>query len=124
MTLLRQRMLEDMVIRNFAEHIQQSYLQQVSLFARQLARSPNGLGPEQVREYQVHLVEDRKLAPSSIRIAVLALRFLYRVTLRQPWAVDDIPMPKKPFRLSVVLSPEEVTRASSSWPTERSIGPS
>jgi len=117
-------MLEDMVIRNFAEHIQQSYLQQVSLFARQLARSPNGLGPEQVREYQVHLVEDRKLAPSSIRIAVLALRFLYRVTLRQPWAVDDIPMPKKPSRLSVVLSPEEVTRASSSWPTERSIGPS
>jgi len=62
-----------------------------------------------VREYQVHLVEDRKLAPSSISIAVSALRFLYKVTLRQPWAVDDIPMPKKPFRLPVVLSPEEVT---------------
>jgi len=110
MTLLRQRMLEDIGIRNFAEHTQQSYLQQVSLFARHFARSPNSLGPEQVREYQVHLVEDRKLAPSSISIAVSALRFLYKVRLRQPWAVDDIPMPKKPFRLPVVLSPEEVTR--------------
>ena len=64
MILLRQRMLEDMGIYDFAEHTEQSYLQQVSLFARQLARSPNGLGPEQVREYQVHLVEDRKLAPA------------------------------------------------------------
>ena len=121
MTLLRQRMLEDMVIRNFAEHIQQSYLQQVSLFALHFALSPNGLGPERVREYQVHVVEDRKLAPSSISIAVSALRFLYKVTLRQPWAVDDISMPKKPFKLPVILSPEEVTRNSSSRSTERSI---
>gem|GEM_PF-1532016 len=50
MTPLRQRMLEDMGIRNFAENTQQSYLQQVSLFARHFARSPNLLGPEQVRE--------------------------------------------------------------------------
>ena len=63
MTPLRQRMLEDMGIRNFAENTQQSYLQQVSLFARHFARSPDTLGPEQVRTYQVHLVEDRKLAP-------------------------------------------------------------
>ena len=110
MTPLRQRMLEDMGIRNFAENPQQSYLQQVSLFARHFARSPDGLGPEQVRQYQVHLVEDRKLAPSSISIAVSALRFLYKGTLRQPWAADDIPMPKKPVRLPVILSPEEVTR--------------
>ena len=103
-------MLDDMGIRNFAENTQQSYLQQVSLFARHFARSPDGLGPEQVRQYQVHLVEDRKLAPSSISIAVSALRFLYKVTLRQPWAVDNIPMPKKPFRLPVILSPEEVAR--------------
>jgi len=121
MTPLRQRMLEDMGIRNFAENTQQSYLQWVSLFARHFARSPNSPGPEQVREHQVHLVEDRKLAPSSISIAVSALRFLYKVTLRQPWAVDDIPMPKKPFRLPVVLSPEEVMRASSSRSTKRSI---
>jgi len=114
-------MLEDMCIRNFSENTQQSYLQQVSLFALHFALSPNGLGPERVREYQVHVVEDRKLAPSSISIAVSALRFLYKVTLRQPWAVDDISMPKKPFKLPVILSPEEVTRNSSSRSTERSI---
>jgi len=55
-------------------------------------------------------VEDRKLAPSSISIAVSALRFLYKVTLKQPWAPDEIPMPKKPFKLPVILSPEEVMR--------------
>ena len=109
MTPLRQRMLEDMGIRNFAENTQQSYLQQVSRFARHFARSPDVLGPEQVREYQMHLLKERKLAPSSISIAVSALRFLYKVTLRQPWAVDDIPMPKKPFKLPVILSPEEVS---------------
>jgi len=108
MTPLRQRMLEDMGIRNLAENTQLSYLQQVSAFANHFHRSPEILGPEQVRAYQVYLVEDRKLAASSICIAVSALRFLYKVTLKQPWAPDDIPMPKKPFRLPVVLSPEEV----------------
>jgi integrase/recombinase XerD len=110
MTPLRQRMLDDMSIRNFAENTQQSYLQQVSLYARHFKCSPDSLGPEQVREYQLHLVKDRKLAPSSISIAVSALRFLYRVTLKQPWGVDEIPMPKQPFKLPVILSPEEVLR--------------
>ena len=114
MTPLRQRMLQDMGIRNLAENTQLSYVQQVSSFANHFHRSPEALGPEQVREYQVHLVEDRKLAPSSICIAVSALRFLYKVTLKQPWAPDDIPMPKKPFKLPVVLSPEEVLRFLSS----------
>lgn len=110
MTPLRQRMLEDMSIRNFAENTQLSYIQQVSLYARHFGRSPDSLGPEQIREYQLHLVEARKLAPRSISIAVSALRFLYKVTLKRPWAVDEIPMPKQPFKLPVILSPEEVMR--------------
>src|SRR4051794_11703381 len=110
MTPLRQRMLEDMSIRNFTENTQRSYVQQVSLYAKYFACSPDALGPKQVREYQLHLVEGRKLSPSSISIAISALRFLYRVTLRQPWSSDDIPMPKKPFKLPVILSPEEVMR--------------
>ena len=108
MTPLRQRMLEDMGIRNFAENTQLSYLQQVTLYARYFDRSPDELGPEQVRAYQVHLTKTRKLSPSSISTATAALRFLYKVTLKQNWAPDDIPMPKKPFKLPVVLSPEEV----------------
>ena len=53
MTQLRQRMLEDMQIRNFSENTRQSYLQQVSLFARYFRRSPEGLGPANIRTYQV-----------------------------------------------------------------------
>ena len=72
-------------------------------------RSPAELGPEEIRTYQVYLIRERKLAPSSLEIAVCALRFLYRVTLKQPWSFDDlIPAPKKPRRLPVVLSPDEV----------------
>ena len=108
MTPLRQRMLEDMGIRNFAENTQLSYIQQVVCFARYFGRSPEELGPEQVRVYQNHLVKDRHLAASSVGTATAALRFLYRVTLKQNWAPDDIPMPKKPFKLPVILSPEEV----------------
>lgn len=59
----------------------------------------------------MYLVRERKLAPGSLEIAVCALRFLYKVTLKQPWAFDDlIPAPKKPRRLPVVLSLDEVVR--------------
>jgi site-specific recombinase XerD len=109
MTPLRQRMLEDMGIRNLAENTQLSYVQQISSFARHFGRSPDDLGPEEVRAWQVHLLEVRKLAPSSIGTATAALRFLYQVTLKRNWVPDDIPMPKKPFKLPIVLSQEEVT---------------
>ena len=108
MTTLRQRMLEDMSIRNFAENTQLSYLQEVSAYARFFDRSPDKLGPQEVRAYQIHLVQVRKLEASSVGIATSALRFLYKVTLKQTWAPDDIPMPKKPFKLPVVLSAGEV----------------
>lgn len=108
MTPLRRRMLEDMSIRNFAENTQLSYLQQVVCFARHFDRSPDELGPEEVRAYQSHLVNERHLSAGSVGIATAALRFLYRVTLKRDWTSDDIPMPKKPFILPVVLSPEEV----------------
>ena len=109
MTPLRTRMTEDMQIRNLSPHTQASYVQQVSLFARHFNRSPEELGPEDIRSYQVYLTNEKKLAPSSVLIAVCALRFLYRVTLRKDWVFEDmIPAPKKPQTLPVVLSPEEV----------------
>jgi hypothetical protein len=64
MTSLRQRMLEDMQIRNLAVNTQESHVQQVSLFARYFNQSPERLGPEQIRAYQVYLTNERKLAPS------------------------------------------------------------
>src|SRR2546427_10728835 len=109
MTPLRQRMLEDMQVRNLSVHTQRSYIEQVSRFARHFGQSPAGLGPEEIRTYQVYLTNEKKLAPGSIVIAVSALRFLYQVTLKKDWPVEDvIPAPKVPQTLPVVLSPEEV----------------
>lgn len=109
MTALRKRMLEDMQIRNLAENTQDAYILQVSLFARHFKKSPEALGPEQIRTYQVYLTNEKKLAPSSILTATAALRFLYNVTLHKEWDVAQvIPAPKKPQTLPIVLSPDEV----------------
>src|SRR3984957_9385361 len=109
MTPLRQRMTEDMQVRNLALNTQESYLQQVTQFAGFFKKSPELLGPEDIRTYQVYLTNEKKLATSSILIAVSALRFLYKVTLKKTWAIDDvIPAPKKPQTLPIILSPEEV----------------
>jgi integrase/recombinase XerD len=109
MTPLRRRMTEDMQVRNFSPHTQNSYVQQVSLFARHFSKTPEVLGPEEIRSYQVYLTNEKKLAPSSILIAVSALRFLYKVTLHRDWCLEDIiPAPKRPQKLPIVLSPEEV----------------
>jgi site-specific recombinase XerD len=109
MTPLRQRMTEDMQVRNLALNTQLSYVEQVSRFARHFNKSPLELGPEDIRAYQVYLTNEKKLAPSSVLIAVSALRFLYKVSLKKDWTFEDIiPAPKKPQKLPVVLSPEEV----------------
>jgi integrase/recombinase XerD len=109
MISLRRRMIEDMQIRNLAVNTQESYTQQVSRFAQYFLKSPELLGPEQIRAYQVYLTNEKKLSTGSIVIAISALRFLYRVTLKKDWSFADlIPAPKMPKRLPVILSPEEV----------------
>jgi integrase/recombinase XerD len=109
MTTLRRRMTEDMQVRNLSSHTKATYVQQVSLFARHFNQSPELLGPEEIRSYQVYLTNEKKLSPGSILIAVAALRFLYKITLQKDWSLEEvIPAPKKPEKLPVVLSPEEV----------------
>ena len=111
MTSLRQRMLEDMQVRRLSPFTQRTYVETVARFARYFDRPPDRLGPEQIRAYQVYLTNERRLATSSLLVAVSALRFLYRVTLRKRWSFDEVlPAPKKPQRLPVVLSQEEVVR--------------
>lgn len=120
MTPLRQRMLEDMQIRNFSQNTQESYLMQVSLYARHFRRSPKGLGPRDIRDYQVYLTNDKKLAPGSISIATSALRFLYTVTLKRPWDAEAVlPLPKAQQTLPVILSPEEVRQFLSAVPRRK-----
>jgi integrase/recombinase XerD len=109
MTPLRQRMSEDMQIRNLAPHTQRSYVQQISQFARHFGKSPELLGPDDIRAYQLHLTQDKRLSASSILVAVAAIRFLYKVTLKRDWNIDDaIPACRKPQKLPVVMSQDEV----------------
>jgi integrase/recombinase XerD len=111
MTSLRQRMTEDTQVRNLSLNTQTCYVQQVSLFARHFDKSPEQLGPEDIRAYQVYLTNERKLATGSVLIAVAALRFLYKVSLKKDWTFEDvIPASKKPQKLPVIPSPEEVAR--------------
>ena len=74
MTPLRQRMTEDMQVRNLSPHTQATYVLQVSLFARYFSKSPEALGPDEIRSYQVYLTNQKKLAPGSILIAVAATK--------------------------------------------------
>ena len=108
MTPLRQRMIAAMQIRNFTANTQAAYLQQIVLLARYYHQSPEALGPQQIQAYQLYLTNERKLAPGSLCTIAAALRFLYHVTLKRDWALDDIPIPKKPLKLPVILSPEEI----------------
>jgi integrase/recombinase XerD len=111
MTPLRQSMIEDMQVRNLAPDTQRTYLQQISLFARHFGKSPVKLGPADIRAYQLYLTQDRKLSASSILVAVSAIRFLYKVTLKREWSVEQvIPTCRKPQKLPVVMSPAEVAR--------------
>jgi integrase/recombinase XerD len=89
MTPLRQRMSEDMQVRNLAPHTQRSYLQQVSQFLRHFGKSPELLGPDDIRAYQLHLTWDKRVSASSIPVAVAAIRFLYKITLKRDWNIDD-----------------------------------
>jgi integrase/recombinase XerD len=109
MTQLRKRMIEEMQIRNLAPGTQAAYLLQVALFARHFGKPPDVLGWEQIRAYQLYLTREKKLASPTITVAVSALRFLYKVTLRREWNFDEIiPAPKTPKKLPIILSPEEV----------------
>jgi site-specific recombinase XerD len=114
---LRQRMTEDMMVRNFAPNTQESYLHQVSLFARHFDKSPEQLGPEEIRAYQIYLAQERDAAVGTRTVAVSALRFLYGVTLKREWTVQLIPTPKKDHRLPVILSPEEILQLLQAAPS-------
>jgi integrase/recombinase XerD len=107
---LRQRMIDDMTVRNLAPNTMLCYLKQVSYLARYFGRSPAQLGPEEIREYQLYLAQDRRVSVSSRLVAVTALRFLYGVTLRRDRFIEMLPTPRKEHHLPVILSPAEVLR--------------
>src|ERR671933_1615236 len=108
-TPLRQRMLEDMKLRNMADATRRSYVHSVADFSAFHGRSPDELTLEDVRDYQLHLVA-RGLKAASICPIMSALRFLYAVTLDRPEDAARIPLPRKADPLPAILSPDEVAR--------------
>jgi integrase/recombinase XerD len=109
MTPLRQRFSEDLQLRNYSPRTIASYVLRVSLFARHFGKSPEQLDGEDVRHYQLHLL-DRRVSWSTFNQTVYALRFLYGVTLQRPDLVQALPFGKRPKTLPAVLSTEEVRR--------------
>jgi integrase/recombinase XerD len=111
MSPLRRRMIEDMQIRNLTANTQRAYVEQVVRFARHFRKSPEHLGPAEIRTYLLHLANERRLAASSIIVTVSALRFVYTITLKRRWVIeDDIPAGKQAKKLPVVMSQDEVAR--------------
>src|SRR5947209_16414081 len=109
MNPLRQRLIDDLRLRNYARRTIDTYVGQVAAFARHFGRSPELLGSDEVRAYQLHLLQ-RRVSWSSFNQAVCALRFLYRTTLGRPEELPFIPFGKRPQTLPSVLSPDEVLR--------------
>jgi integrase/recombinase XerD len=108
MTPLRQRFIEDMQLRNLAPATQKNYIHYVAGFAKYFGQSPEVLDLEAVRQYQLHLINERKLSPESVNQYVSAVKFLYLETLEMPWTDEYFPRVRRPTRLPVVLSYEEL----------------
>ena len=114
---LRQRMIDDMTVRNMAPNTMLCYLKQVSYLAGYFGRSPEQLGPEDIRRYQIYLAKERKVSVNSRMVAATALRFFYAVTLKQDRVIEMIPTPRPEHRLPVILSPGEVLRLLEAAPS-------
>jgi site-specific recombinase XerD len=103
-------MLEELQRRNYAQLTVETYIRVVEDYAKFFHRPPDQLGPEHIRQYQLHLFQDRKLSARTVTQHVSALRFLYIKTLKRSWPMEQIPFPKQRRRLPIILSPEEVAR--------------
>ena len=110
MTQLRQRMLEELQRRNYASGTIRLYLRHVAEFAQHFHCPPDQLGAEHIRQYQLFLIQEKKLAWSSYNQITAALRFFYAKVLQRAFLLSDIPFPRKVQQLPLILSQEEVTR--------------
>ncbi len=108
MTELRRRMLEELQLRNYSPNTVEVYIRCVANFAQYFRVSPDRLGPEHIRQYQLFLVQRKKVSWAVFNQTVCALRFFYHHTLHRDWMIEHIPYPRHEQKLPVVLSPAEV----------------
>ena len=112
-----QRMVGDMQLRNLADATIDAYTYHVDKFCRHFGKPADQLGPEEIRQFQLYLVHEKKASWSSFNQAVCGLRFLYEVTLQRPWEIRHIPFGKRPKKLPTVLGQSEVDRLLSCVPS-------
>ena len=108
MTPLRQRMIEDMQLRNLTPETQRNYVHHVANFAKYFGQSPDLLDLEAIRQYQLYLLNERKLSPETVNQYISSVKFLYLTTLEMPWTDEYFPRVRRPHKLPVALSQEEV----------------
>jgi integrase/recombinase XerD len=109
-TQLRKMMLEELQRRNYSQTTVNTYLKVVEDFARYFHRPPDELGKEQIRAYQVHLFQERKLGVRTVGLHTAALRFFFCKTLKRMYPVEEVPYPRAPRRLPIILTREEAIR--------------
>jgi integrase/recombinase XerD len=109
-TQLRKMMLEELQRRNYSQTTVDTYLKVVEDFARYFHRPPDQLGKEQLRAYQVHLLKERKLGVRTVGLHTAALRFFFCRTLKRAYPVEEVPYPRAPRRLPIILTREEAVR--------------
>jgi integrase/recombinase XerD len=109
-TQLRKMMLEELQRRNYSQTTVNTYLKVVADFARYFRRPPDELGKEQIRAYQVYLLKERKLGVRTVGLHTAALRFFFCRTLKRAYPVEEVPYPRAPRRLPIILTREEAIR--------------
>jgi integrase/recombinase XerD len=108
MKTLKQRMKDDLQLRGLSPKTQQMYISHVTRFARHFMKLPDKLGEKEVKEYLLHLINNRHVSYSTLAQNYSALKFIYEVTMNRPGEVERIPYPKTPRRLPVVLDRKEI----------------
>ena len=110
MTILRQKMIEDLQLRGLAVRTQESYVQAVRQLAAHYHKSPEQISEEELRQYFLFLKNVKHVSRSTHTIALCGIKFLYEHTLRREWHTLDFARPAKEKKLPVVLSMQEVGR--------------